>query len=57
MRDLTNRLSSDEGRNSDFPRSFFNHHRSIFDHQTPMYVTKQIILTGILTVVFFSVAV
>ncbi|XP_022162743.1 serine/threonine-protein kinase pakG [Myzus persicae] len=36
VRDLTNRLSSDEGRTSDFPRSFFNHHRSIFDHQTPI---------------------
>ncbi|XP_025406107.1 probable serine/threonine-protein kinase DDB_G0277165 isoform X2 [Sipha flava] len=36
VRDLTNKLSSDEGRTSDFPRSFFNHHRSIFDHQTPI---------------------
>ncbi|XP_050534658.1 probable serine/threonine-protein kinase MARK-A isoform X2 [Daktulosphaira vitifoliae] len=36
VRDLTNRLSTDESRSSDFPRSFFNHHRSIFDHQTPL---------------------
>jgi len=36
-------LSSDEGRTSDFPRSFFNHHRSIFDHQTPMYVLLKLI--------------
>ncbi|VVC26475.1 Protein kinase domain,Protein kinase-like domain,Serine/threonine-protein kinase, active site [Cinara cedri] len=36
VRDLTNRLSNDKGRTSDFPRSFFNHHRSIFDHQTPI---------------------
>ncbi|XP_050430680.1 NUAK family SNF1-like kinase 1 isoform X2 [Adelges cooleyi] len=36
VRDLTNRLSTDETRGSDFPRSFFNQHRSIFDHQTPI---------------------